>query len=203
MVADAPTVVEDYVGFTDLLFGPAAKDFIRETIFISHNAKYDYEVVNQYADLNSSLKTHWICTLRLAKHVLGPHHDKIQYSLGYLRYYLDLDVDDALTLHRADMDVAVCWQLFLKLLELAIDEGKVDPTQDVLKQCIDLCWQPLMIQTWPFGKHRGEKLSAIPLSYFSWALDNLNSLKEDSPEFDSDLASSVAQTVEQILSREK
>jgi hypothetical protein len=112
---------------------------------------------------------------------------------------LDLDVSDDMILHRADADVTICWKLFLRLLEIALEEGKINPICPILPQLVELCWKPIPIITWPFGKHKGANLDQIPLDYFTWALNNLSSLNEKSPDFDSDLAASVITEVEKRL----
>ena len=48
----------------------------------------------------------------------------------------------------------------------------------------------------PFGKHKGEAIDNVPLSYFQWALKNMDSLKEDADNFDPDFAATIAQTLE-------
>jgi hypothetical protein len=42
-------------------------------------------------------------------------------------------------------------------------------------------------------------LTDIPLSYWSWALSNMEALKEDSPGFDPDFAASVEQALNKIM----
>jgi hypothetical protein len=44
----------------------------------------------------------------------------------------------------------------------------------------------------PFGKHKGEEFSKIPMSYWNWALANFDALNEESDNFDPDFAASVA-----------
>ena len=52
----------------------------------------------------------------------------------------------------------------------------------------------------PFGKHRGLSFHEVPMSYWSWALDNLDSLNESSEQYDPDLAASVIDAVEKAMS---
>ena len=93
---------------------------------VAHNANFDRRVLEEsykrcnererYQPFDQERK--WICTWRLAKAVLGIDYDRMQYGLGYLRYFLELDVDDALPAHRAAADVTTCGRLLEKLLSL-------------------------------------------------------------------------------------
>jgi exodeoxyribonuclease X len=200
MIANQPLASRSLVTIDDLLYGEQTQEFIRDVTFIAHNAPFDYQVLDRYTSMNSNLKTHWICTYRLARQLLAPHHPNIDsYKLSYLRYYLDLDVSDDLVLHRADADVLICWKLFLRLLEMALEEGKISGVRPIVPQIVELCWKPIPIAVWPFGKHKGAALDAIPLDYFTWALNNMSSLNEKSTDFDADLAASVVAEVEKRL----
>ena len=70
--------------------------------------------------------------------------------------------------------------------------GRVRDDATIGQQIHDLCWQPMLTKKWPFGKYRGKLLSEIPDDYYIWAMENLDSLKEDKAEYDADLAASVA-----------
>ena len=200
MVANQPLASQSLTIIDDLLYDDQKLEFIRDVIFIAHNAQFDYQVLDRYTSMNNNLKTHWICTYRLARHLLAPQYPNINnYKLSYLRYFLDLDVDDNLVLHRADADVLICWKLFLKLLEMALEKDKISGMLPIVPQVIKLCWSPISITVWPFGRYKGSALDTIPLDYFTWALNNMSSLNEKSPDFDVDLAFSVVRELEKRL----
>ena len=200
MVENAPLASKSFAAIDDLLYINQKLASTRDVMFVAHNAAFDYQVLDRYTSMNSNLNTNWICTFRLAKHVLAPRYTNItSYKLAYLRYYLDLDVSDEIVLHRADVDVTVCWKLFLKLLQLALEEGEIDTTRPVVPQLVELCWKPIPITTWPFGKYKGKALNTIPSDYFIWALNNMLSLNEKSSDFNPDLAASVVAEMEKRL----
>ena len=174
--------------------------------YVAHNADYDKQVlINSCkrdgldAEAAHFENTQWICTWRLAKAVLGVDYTKLQYNLSYLRYALDLDVPDDLPAHDGRADVIVCAKLFEMLVELAVMDKKIYPDQDLGEQLYNLCWAPKKVETWPFGKYKGQKLDAIPTDFYMWAIENLDSLKEENERYDLDLATSVAKVLETRL----
>lgn len=171
--------------------------------YIAHNADYDKQVLvnsckrdslDDEADHFENAK--WICTWRLAKAVLGVDYSKLKYNLSYLRYALDLDVPDDLPAHDGRADVIVCAKLFEMLVELAVMDKKIYPGQDLGEQLYDLCWAPKKVETWPFGKYKGQKLSDIPTDFYMWAIANVDSLQEENERYDLDLATSVGKVLE-------
>lgn len=171
--------------------------------YIAHNSDYDRQVLINSCkrDGLDSAASHfenakWICTWRLAKAVLGIDYTKLQYNLSYLRYALDLDVPDDLPAHDGRADVIVCAKLFEMLVEIAHMDKKIYPDQDLGEQLYNLCWEPKKVETWPFGKHKGQKLDAIPTDFYMWAIENMDILKEDNERYDLDLATSVAKVLE-------
>lgn len=178
-----------------------------QTYWVAHNAAYDRAVLKQSWNQLGYQKdaalcdddTRWICTWRLSRHILGHSFDDIEYGLNYLRYFLDLPVPDSLRLHRAADDTYLCAVLLERLVAMAIEQGLVDPSLDVGQQLNRISSSPIPIKTWPFGKYRGQPLSDTPNDYYSWALGNVDSLKEGSSAYDPDLAESVRQVLEARL----
>lgn len=171
--------------------------------YIAHNSDYDKKVLvaSCKRDGVDSLAqefedTKWICTWRLAKAILGVDYSKFQYNLSYLRYALHLNVSDDLGAHDGYSDVTVCAKLFETLVELAYMDKKIYPGQDLGEQLYNLCWAPKKVETWPFGKYKGQKLDAIPTDFYIWAIENIDLLKEDHEKYDIDLASSVGNILE-------
>ena len=149
---------------------------------VAHNSNFDRRImVASYERINSNdfdkfkIQEDWICTWKMAQQLLGHRYDEIKYSLSYLRYLLDLDVDDSLPPHRAASDVITCGRLLEALLDIAIKYEFVDASKDIGPQLQKLCWQPLMISKWPLGKHKGRLINA---------------------KFDEDLAYTVAKVLE-------
>ena len=169
-------------------------------IMVAHNSEFDRQMIqasytrcykmDEFKPFNE--KRNWICTWRLAKAVLGIDYERVQYGLGFLRYYLDLNVSDDLVAHRAAADVTTCGRLLEKLLEIAIEKNLIDSNSEISMQLIKLCWDPLKITKWTIGKkYAGRDLSDIPTDYYMWAIANIDELNEKNSRYNSDLAGSI------------
>jgi DNA polymerase III epsilon subunit-like protein len=175
--------------------------------FVAHNCKYDQTVLatawlacGSENDATVALdQKNWICTYRLAKKLLDFDFGNMQYNLSYLRYKFDLPVPDDTTVHRAGADTLVCAILFEFLVDYALALDKVVDGENLGDQLHALCWDPIPITVWPFGKNKGKKLSEIPTDYYVWAMENMDALNEDKSGYDADLAASVAAELETRL----
>lgn len=98
----------------------------------------------------------WICTLKGARRAWpdAPNH-----SNQTLRYWLDLGLNAAWAMppHRAGPDAYVTAMILSELLNEAPLEKLVEWTK-----------QPSLLTNVTFGKHRGEKWSALPRDYLQW-----------------------------------
>jgi len=164
--------------------------------YIAHNAFYDKNVLERYGlEMPGQL-----CTMRLAKKLYADDTNITGYGLAYLRYALDVQVPDDMPAHRADADVKVTGLLFTILVDKALADGHIDANADDLGAAlVEWLAAPVITKIMPFGKHKGKKLEDVPMSYWHWALDKLDSLDESKPEFDKDWAASVAIAVEKIF----
>lgn len=175
--------------------------------FVAHNASYDRAVIaTAWRNMNYTSdiaicedQNRWICTWRLSRQILGHTFGDIEYGLNYLRFLLDLDVPTGHGVHRAGDDTLTCALLFQTLVYFALELELVADDEDIGDQIHALCWKPIDIKTWPFGKHRGTPLEDIPNDYYVWALKNVNSLQEGTLDFDPDLADSVTRLLEKRL----
>jgi DNA polymerase III epsilon subunit-like protein len=168
-----------------------------DSILISHNAPYDSGVVKKYLppDMYEQLSSKWLCTLRMVRKLYANDASFSQFSLAYLRYRLKLPVIDGSGgsgPHRAGFDSYVTGLL----LEYLIDELEareiIKPDAEYLPQIKEWLAQPILIELMPFGKHEGTPIDKVPMSYLEWAVYNMDRLNEDSPEYDVDLATSIA-----------
>ncbi len=199
MVANQP-IFDDMLEVFDEMF-----KFNDTQFMVAHNSDFDRQMLevaygrvfafDRFKPFDEQRK--WICTLRLAKRVLGD--ENIKHNLGYLRYHLDLDVDDELIAHRADTDVITCGKLFEKLIDIAVEKDLLDLNGDIAEQLLDLCWNPIQITVWPFGKHKGKKLNDIPTDYYMWAIEKMDCLNDEHSNYDNDLATSVGKILESRL----
>jgi DNA polymerase-3 subunit epsilon len=180
----------------DSIFQPGAT---ASAYYVAHNCPYDQTVLAvNWADCSrddmvalAQDSDRWICTHRLAKRLLDDNFTDIEYNLSYLRYKLDLPVDDNLTAHRAAADTLVCAELFEFLVDYALDTGAVQDGDDLGQQMHDLCWRAIPYKTWPFGKYKGKAFTEIPTDYYLWALENLDALNSEKADYNQDLCESV------------
>lgn len=189
MVANAPSFASEKEKVQGLL---TDKPFL-----IAHNAFYDEKVLTNHGLKYSPI----ICTMRMAKKLYESDEKITAYNLSYLRYALDLPIDDDVIAHRADQDAFVTAVLFEHLLNYAIEQWHIKKDGDIGQQLIDWLAEPIIMHTMPFGKHKGQKMQDVPLSYWQWALENMDSLNEDKPEFDRDFSASVIYAVEKIFEK--
>jgi len=175
-------------------------DIKNTNVMVAHNADFDRQMLkteylrasklNELKPFDNQQK--WICTWRLAKAVLGIDYARIQHGLSFLRYYLELDVDDDLIAHRAKTDTIICGKLLIKLIEIALKRELIDISKNIKTQLINLCWNPITITTWTIGKkYSGYKLEDIPNDYYMWALQNIDQLNEKNANYNLDLANSI------------
>lgn len=195
MIEGLPCWNEQLDNVCDILNWPHSR------FWVAHNCAYDQGVLtvawdgsgpeHQHHSVLAQDRGAWICTYRLAKKLLDFDFNDMQYNLSFLRYKLDLPVPDELEAHRAGADTLVCAILFEFLVDFALATDRVKEGPDLDQQMHALCWDPIPISAWPFGKHKGQPLSAIPDDYYAWALDNLDALNEGKTSYDPDLAASV------------
>ncbi len=196
-LADSFDYVDDIMGFNGVI----------KYVLVAHNSDFDRRMfVKEYTRYNNKdglgvykNKENWLCTLRLAKSILGTDGPHEAFNLNYLRYYFELDVDDDIPGHRASCDVIVTAKLLEKLIEIGIEKGLIDEDKEIRAQLNNLCWNPIKISKWNIGKHKGKKIADIPTDYLLWCIDKLDFLDSEHPNYDEDLAASVATVLEARL----
>ncbi len=136
-----------------------------DTIVVAHNAKFDIAML---AKEDIVPKRH-ICTLRVAR-AMDPEGKLGSYKLQYLRYALDLDIDEQAAAHSADGDVLVLEQLFERLF------GKLRETMSeeaAIKEMMDISALPSLVRSFSFGKHNGKTVAEVAKEapdYLAWLL---------------------------------
>lgn len=123
--------------------------FKENVVYVAHNAAFD-------ASMMGNEKQKWLCTLRLARHLVpdAPNH-----KLQTLRYFFDVNIGDNQA-HRALDDVRMLVGVLQKLLALT-DIKDADAL-------IEFANKPIMLKKLSFGKHRGEDIQTVPADYLSW-----------------------------------
>jgi DNA polymerase III epsilon subunit-like protein len=162
MVADKPAFMEspEYAEIKALFEAD-------DSIVVAHNAKFDLAMLEKEGIVP---KRH-ICTLRVAR-AMDPDGKLSGYKLQYLRYALDLEVDESAAAHSADGDVLVLEKLFERLQTKLPD----------IEEMIRISNLPSLIKTINFGKHAGKTVAEVAKadsSYLEWLL---KSKLESSPD---------------------
>lgn len=160
--------------------------------YIAHNSFYDSKVLENYKKYPNK----WICTLRMAKKLFGNDPTVTKMNLPYLRYRFKLDIpEEYQTAHRADADAYITGMLLEFFIEEMENRGILDKDLPYGDQIIEWLEAPVINTIMTFGKHKGKQMSEVPLSYWKWALENMETLNEDADEFDPDFAASVAKAL--------
>jgi len=140
---------------------PTLSEFMREhkyplddvNVFIGHSVQFDLRFVRDFLPENFQ----FIDTLKLSR-ILWP--DMESHKLQTLRYALGLDAGNA---HRAMGDVITTISLARRIAE------EVGTDASGLLQLMNA---PLPLTTRiKFGKHKGERLIDLPLSYVRWLIE--------------------------------
>lgn len=131
------------------LFGEAHGDFLGADYYVAHNSRFDQRFLGNFGKP-------WIDTYRCAL-VCWP--DAPSHSNQVLRYHLGLESPpaDIGHAHRALYDVYVTARLFIEVMKM------MD-----LEKMLEVSSQPALLPLVRFGKHRGEKFSALPDGYLKW-----------------------------------
>lgn len=147
------------------------------SIVVAHNAKFDIGMLAKEDIVPKNV----ICTYRVAN-ALDTHGKYKKYSLQYLRYALDFDIEAQA--HDALGDVMVLEMLFKRLFD-AIKKDLGDD-RAVLEKMIEISSQPILIKEFGFGKHIGKKISDVvqlDKGYLEWLLKSKLENEQDDEDW--------------------
>lgn len=193
MVKDSPTFSE-YISSEKCHVSLTMND---GQIMLAHNAQYDLMVLRRYG---ITFK-HSLCTLKMAKKLFSDDPTVTAFNLPYLRYRFEIldPADSNLNAHRAPDDAMVTAYLLEYFLSIMIERDIVDPSKPIFPQVDQWVNEPVTLTAMPFGKYKGVPFKDVPVSYWKWALDNIDALNSDSEKYDKDLATSVLGYLETVL----
>ena len=160
---------------------------------VGHNYFYDMKVLENHGIV---MPMQSICTWRIAKKLFNGMSEIESTTLPYLRFALELDVPIEMYCHRAGNDSYITGRLLETLVTLMEESGFIDVTQPYGPQIMAWAAAPIIYEKFPFGKHKGENVDDVPVSYINWAFNNMDSLNESNDNFDADLAATLTQTLE-------
>ena len=186
---------EHFVSATDSCKNVVETCSKQGVLMLAHNAQYDRKVLDKYEiAFNDEL-----CTLALARKLFYNDESVTKFTLSYLRYRFDLEPDEENTAHRAGDDCIITGLLIEHLLDVMEEQGIIEESVSYYDQIVEYLSQPTFIEKMPFGKHKGVPMEDIPMDYWTWALDKLDSLNEEHDNYDADFAYSVAIVIEAKL----
>ena len=152
-----------------------------DNYLIAHNINFDLGMLTKEGFKNSM---QLIDTLRCSKHL---YPDSPYHRLQYFRYSLELykrEQDEAkkynitIKAHDAIGDVLVMKLLLSKLVEKIREKY---PNEKPMKKLVELTKEPVMLQTFRFGKYNGENIESVAkkdMGYIRWMYKNME-LDED------------------------
>lgn len=135
-------------------------------ILVAHNAKFDCAML----EAEGMSVSQRICTLRVARY-LDPENKIPEYGLQYLRYYSDLDIEEAIA-HSAEGDVKVLYALFERLLVKMQNEGLSE--EKAIAEMLEVSSHPSLFKLFNFGKYKERKIEEVVKTdrgYLQWMLD--------------------------------
>jgi DNA polymerase III epsilon subunit-like protein len=139
------------------------KIFASGNVMVAHNAEFDAGILRREGmQIGRTIDTHKIA------HHLDADGEIPRHNLQYLRYYFDLDVENA-SAHDALGDVRVLEKLFDCLFaKMATEESD---EEKILEKIMEISALPILIKKFNFGKYSGELVSEIAKKdsgYLSW-----------------------------------
>ena len=157
MVADK----ESFIG--SQMHQDLEKIFAVGNILVAHNAAFDAGILlKEGVQTEKTIDTHKIA------HHLDVDAELPKHNLQYLRYYYDLEVENA-SAHDALGDVRVLEKLFdYFFAKMSVEEPD---EEKVLAAMLEISARPILIKKFNFGKYTGELVSDVAKKdsgYLTW-----------------------------------
>jgi len=148
----------------------------KKNILIAHNANFDVSILEN----EGLIIPHYICTYKLIMFI--DKELKIpKYNLQYLRYYLNIQLNEKINAHDALGDILVLEQIFYYIYhKFQTDDSKT--ISDILNQMINISTSPLLLKKMMFGKHKDKLFTWIAkheLGYLEWMANQSSMLKNN------------------------
>lgn len=183
MVAELPPFVKSKEVFQEVVNGYSGG------YLVAHNHFYDMRVLENHGI--DTTKHKWICTWRMSKKLFASVDTIEETNLPYLRFALELDVPLDMRCHRAGNDSYMTAKLLETLVDYMEGMGLIDKNLPYGPQILEYSTSPIIYEKMPFGKHKGELMTAVPHSYWQWAMKNTQWFDDTADNFDPDLAASI------------
>lgn len=138
----------------------------KENILVAHNAQFDVDMLRkENIEVGSAIDT-----LKIAHH-LDKEAKIPKHGLQYLRYFLDLNIQDVIP-HSALGDVRVLEKLFERLFQKMMIDLKEESA--VIDEMLRISALPILMKKFPFGKYDGALVADIAKTdpgYLRWFLN--------------------------------
>lgn len=163
-------------------------DGFKDKFVVAHNYFYDMKVLQNHGIIPPNKS---ICTLRIARKLFNEVTEIEETNLPYLRFALDLGVPIEMKCHRAGNDSFITAKLLEVFVDLMEQSGILNADEPYGEQIVEWCKEPIIYSRMPFGKHKNELMTDIPISYWKWCIQNMDTLNETADNYDPDLAASI------------
>jgi DNA polymerase III epsilon subunit-like protein len=151
------------------------KIFSSNNILVAHNAGFDAEMLKK-----ENLKIPSVIDTYKIAQALDEKAEISKYSLQYLRYYFNLDLDiKTAPAHNAFGDVKILEKLFEVFLK-KISE-KTENEEKTLEKMLEISFLPVLVKKFNFGKYKGMFVKEIVLrdpGYLQWLLEEKTKMRE-------------------------
>lgn len=141
------------------VFSHVIDEFAGSGVYVAHNADFESSFLS-----DALQRPKWLCTYKCALRLwpdLPTHSNQgLRYIFGYRRPW---DMSEAeLTPHRALPDCFVTACVLREVLREANEQGTT------FAELLEWSQQPALISVFRFGKHKGQRLDAVPRDYLEW-----------------------------------
>lgn len=159
-------VAEKEVFLDSTMHSELVEIFSGENILVAHNVGFDAEMLRREKLEPKQL----IDTFKLAQY-LDVNGEIPKYALQYLRYYFELEVENA-PAHDALGDIRVLEKLFDYYFQKMSANGKAET--DVLHEMLLVSARPILVKKFNFGKYVGMSVADVlqkDKGYLQWLLN--------------------------------
>ncbi len=148
-------------------------------VMVAHNARFDVDMLRR-----EDIVVHQFIDTFKVIYALDENDEIPRYALQYLRYYFDLNIDEA-PAHSALGDVRVLVALFEYLFGVMME--RIGDEEKVLAEMIEVSSRPLLYRTFTFGKHMGKSVKVVAdedPGYINWLLNQKIMSRENGEDDD-------------------
>lgn len=138
------------------------REFLKDSIFIAHNAKFDMRVISRYGCEIPK----YICTMKLARYLL-PQATNHKLENLFRELALTLPEGREAKAHDALGDILMMKELMRYFTVHYMQRFPDKTVEDAINFFVDYCQKP-RLDKMPFGKHKGVKFQDLPADYVHW-----------------------------------